>query len=1111
MNDLNHLFLTMLLELYTQQNTSETPHVPYLRQPALSPDGSEIAFCYAGDIWIVEATGGKARRITSHPSYDSHPIFSPDGTQLAFASQRTHNGNIYVISLELGSTPRRLTHYSGSSSLSCWSPDGTWIYFTSAYNGLGSEIYKIHIDSGTPIRVAGDPLETHYNVAISPDGKTLAFNNNGHQWWRHGPNQAGHSDIWIMSEAIGASDHRRLTQYLGRNLKPMWKADGQGLYYLCDRDGEENIWYMSLTGDQDIEQITHFTDGRVLRPSISADGKWMVFERNFKIWRLNLDTREAEPVEITVQTDEKINPITYHTYNGNIDEFRLSPDGKKVAFIVHGEVFADLANKGEKVKKGGDSFKVTDTPARESQLSWHPESDRVVYVSDRSGHNKIFQYGFKKRVETQLTNSSDGQYSPKFSPDGKWLAYIQNNTEIWLMASETQETHPFITDRVFTDVPEPTDFEWSPDSKWIAFIARDGNFFSNLYVQHIDEKTPKQLTFLSNVSSYGIRWAPNGEFIVFNTGQYRTENQIARVDLIPIQPIFKEEDFDKLFEEKTDKDKETPQSPEADSPNDSDQDASNSTGNDSDENKSNDENDSEDQKGKDKPKKKEIEPVQIEFETIKQRVRFLTDFKLNAQALCIRPNSKTLIYRVSVTGQPNLWSMSLDEDKRGDLPKQLTSTGSKKSDVYFLENGKRFFYLDGERIHSSGMSEDGGKEGDAKALETKAEVEVNFHFEKMQAFNEAWRMIRDHFYDAQFHGCDWESVHKTFSPVVQGVYTKTDFREILNLMVGELNASHLGTGGGHSSASDGYLGVDFDREALEKNGNFKISYLLSQAPLTLPKKPAQIGEYLVAIDDVELNGHINLSEQLQRKAGKRVKVKLNDKPELEGARQLIIQPIDSGKHANLRYRDWVHRNGEYVHEQSGERLGYVHIRAMSYEAYLQFIADLDTEAHSREGIVIDVRFNGGGHIAPFILDVLSRRAYTQSNYRGHITTSDTNLAGNRILEKPVILVTNEHSGSNTEMFSEGFRGLGLGKVIGMPTAGAVIWTWGWSLLDGTSFRLPRLQVTTLEGENTEGSARPVDVEIDRSLGEADRGVDSQLDVAIEQLLAQIGNETDESS
>ena len=365
---------------------AENGNPPYLRQPSLSPDGSRIAFCYAGDVWIVPADGGEANRITSHASDDSHPIFSPDGTQLAFASQRTGGGNIYTISLQSNNPPKRLTYHDESIPPACWSPDGQWLYFTSDYDGLRGASYKIHINGGTPIQVAGDPRETHYNLAISPDGKTLAFNNNGSQWWRRGHHPPGHSDIWIVSEAVGADDHRRLTQYLGKNLRPMWNADGTCLYYLSDRNGEENIWRMTLEGDTATEQFTHFTDGRVLRPSISADGKWIAFERDFQIWRLDLETQMSEPVEIILQTDEKSTSIQHHSYISGINEFELSPDGKKVAFIVHGEVFADLADKGDKVKKGGDSFKVTDTPSRESQLQWHPEElPRRVYLrSDRA-------------------------------------------------------------------------------------------------------------------------------------------------------------------------------------------------------------------------------------------------------------------------------------------------------------------------------------------------------------------------------------------------------------------------------------------------------------------------------------------------------------------------------------------------------------------------------------------------------------------------------------------------------------------------------------------------------------------------------------------------------
>jgi tricorn protease len=230
---------------------------------------------------------------------------------------------------------------------------------------------------------------------------------------------------------------------------------------------------------------------------------------------------------------------------------------------------------------------------------------------------------------------------------------------------------------------------------------------------------------------------------------------------------------------------------------------------------------------------------------------------------------------------------------------------------------------------------------------------------------------------------------------------------------------------------------------------------------------------------------------------------VNDRPETEGARQVSVRPIDAGAYDRLVYRDWVRQNADYVEKASGGRLGYVHVRAMNFECYSQLLIDLDSQTHGRDGVVVDVRFNGGGYVAPFILDVLQRRSYDRSVYRGVAMTSSVNLAGGRILDRPTIVLTNEHSGSNTEMFSEGYRTLGLGKVVGRPTAGAVIWTSGWQLLDGSSFRLPRIQVATLEGENLEGTARPVDFDVEQPLGERDRGIDRQLDEAVKRLLEQI--------
>ncbi|MAF11817.1 peptidase S41 [Candidatus Poribacteria bacterium] len=1062
-----------------------------LRRPALSPDASEIAFAHAGDVWVAPAEGGTALRITSHPSEDYSPAFSPDGESLAFFSGRTGGGNIYVASLNGDAAPRRVTYHGGASPPLSWSPDGAWLYFGSHYTGIGGGIYKIAAAGGPPIRVAHDPMESHYNVAVSPDGARVAFNNNGQQWWRHGHNPAGHSDIWVMAEAADADDYRRLTAYLGLNTRPMWGEDGETTLYVSDRGGEENIWQMSLDGDDDATPVTEFTEGRVTNPSISADGRWIAFERDFRLWRLNVADGAAEPVDTRLHADEKSTPVRHETFTDRLSEFDLSADGEKVAFVVHGEVFADLADKGDKVKKGGDSFRITDTHARESQLLWHPDSEHVVYVSDRTGHNEVFLYDFKLREERQLTDSAEGKAAPTFSPDGKWLAYTVGKTDIRLMDAEEWTERPFIVNERFTGVVTPTDFVWSPDSQWVAYVATDANFFDNVHVQNVDERESRQVTFLSNISCGGPLWSPDGKFLVFGTGQYREESLIARVDLVPIAPVFTEDDFHKLFEEdEKDEDERTPDHPESGDAAAETEDDETSDGASGDEEQKDDE-------------EAEPEPVRIDTDGIKHRVRFLTDPKAGASAMRIRPDSKTLVYRASHTGQTNLWSLSLEEGKDREPPKQLTSSAGGKGAVRFVKDGKRFYFLESGRIHSSGMDEAGGRDGDPKTLNVRAEVEIDFHAEKMQAFDEAWRFMNENFYDAEFHGCDWDAARETFRARVEGARTGDEFRELLNLMVGELNASHLGAGGGGSGAPDAFLGLEFDRAELEQHGRYRITSVLPDSPVTFDEEPARVGEYLLAVDGNDLGDGPSLSQRLQRLSGRRVTLALGDETTADDAREIVVKPISGGRHSELRYRGWVRANTEYVHEKSGGRLGYAHVSQMSYPAYMRLIADLDAESHSREGIVVDVRFNGGGHIAPFILDVLARKAYTLSSLRGHYEAPDTNLAGNRIVEKPLILITNEHSGSNTEMFSEGFRRLGLGTIVGKPTAGAVIWTWGWQLLDGTSFRLPRMRVGTLDGENLEGAARPVDIDVDRPLGEAARGVDSQLDTAVSELVAQI--------
>ncbi|MCZ6635701.1 MAG: S41 family peptidase [bacterium] len=1024
--------------------------VPYLTAPALSPDGETLFFACAGDIWSVPASGGEARPVTGHAEHDTSPCVSPDGTHLAFISHRTGNGDLYVRHLKTGDL-KRLTYHSGGCDLGGWSPDGNWLYFSANRDGINGAIFKIHADGGTPIEVLSDPRETHSQPALSPDGTTLAFVNDARTWWRKGPHPAGASHIWTVSEASGAQDHARVTAYAGINKMPMWSPDGRSIYYISDKGGVENLWSIRVNST-DASPQTHFEDGRCLRATLSGDGRWIAFERETGLWRLDLEAGEAHPMVIQVQPDQKITPQIHRTFSNDFDDFYLSPDGKKVLFTNHGELFAAPSQSENGTFNG---IRITHTPFREYQAHWHPDSQSVVYLSDRFGNYELFQYDFTTREESRLTQDPAQKYAPQFSPDGHWIAYVHALEEIRLFNTKTGQIRPFIQNAFFTNAFATTAFfDWSPDSCWMVYTSRDNNYYQNLYVQHIHETQPHQITFLSHIGASNPRWSPNGKFILFNTGQYRSENQIVRVDLNPVPPVFQEEKFDELFEEEDS------------------------------------ENDDAEEEGA------EIEPVTLTFDNIKRRLRLLTPMEADARMMIISPDSKTVVFLSEISGQPNLWRLSLEPDKQNDPPRQITKTRHRKNRAYFTKDGEKLYYLDNGQIYHRDFPS-----GKPKKLSIRAEMDVDFHITKRQMFQEAWTLMRDHFYDPDLHGSDWDQVRDTFLPRVVGARTRRDLHDLLNLMVGELNASHLGTRMSAAPSTDAYLGLQFERDALEQTGRLKIARVLPEGPSAIVENPALSGDVLIALDGIPLNHRTNLWENLQHKVGKKVCLSM----ETTGGenRDIHVRPIGKTALGNLAYRDWVVQNTAYTTRISNGRLGYVHIRQMGLENLRRFLIDLDTEAHSCDGVVIDIRYNPGGHIATFILDVIAKRDFVLSSYRDKVTTLSANLSGNRILDKPTILLTNEHSGSNSEMFSEGYRRLGLGHVVGTPTAGAVIWTGDWTFLDGSTFRLPHIRVTTAEGENLERAPRPVDFHVERPLGEAARGIDSQLDEAAELLLGQI--------
>lgn len=1070
----------------------QPPPRPYLRTPAIRPDGDAIAFVCAGDIWLVPLGGGVAEQLTAHHAAHNNPVWSPDGNQIAYASNRTGSGDLYLMSMT-GEELQRLTHHDAASIPEAWAPDGSAIYFSSMRDRQGSALYRVGVGGETPVRWLGQPYENLTSMAISPDGQHAAFVVTRDPWWRRGPNPYGGAILWIASNQADADDCQILADAPGANRWPMWAPASNGLYFVSDRDGCENIWYQALDGGS-ARRITSFSDGRVCWPSISANGKTIVFERDFGIWRCTTADGHCAPVTITLRHDTRVLPLRPVTISREPSEVALAPDGKKIALVVRGRVYADFADKEtEKEQRQGVAFRVGRGHSRERQVAWSPDSRRLVYTSDRVGDERLFVYDFVTRTETQVTTAAGRTSAPHYSPDGTWLAYGLGVDEIRLVHLASGEDRAFIRAHFLIGAS----FAWSPDSAWICFSAVDEQMFSNLYVQQIDTDHAHKITFLSNIAGGGPLWLNNGRTIVFTTGQYRSETQVARVELTPATPQFRETEFEKLFDARPPAEEQRVPGEQHAPADDTAPEAGSGAG----DSVEGSEAERPPEPKPAAPDRKTLPKVEIQFAGIARRLRFLTPITMNAAALCVSVDSRDLIFSATVADRVNLWMQSLDDARSEQPPRQLTSSTGYKSQAQFAPDGKSIYFLDGGQIIIRKTSGN-----DQQILPFSVEMTIDFAQEKRQIFGEVWRMLRDQFYDASFGGADWQALYTTYLPLVNGAQVARDMYAVLNLMIGELRSSHIGAMWlGGNGEYDGYTGIVFDTREQVAHGGLRVARVLPESPAALADGGAvQPGDVLLAVDDTPIAAGTSLDQLLQRTVGRRVRLRLAADAAGTGAREVFIRPCGGDTFDGLRYRNWVLDNEAYVRQISDGRLGYVHVRSMNYACYQRFLADLDSETHRADGVVIDVRFNGGGHTATFIIDVLMRRSTLWSAFRDRPIVSADHLSGNRVLDRPTVLVTNERCTSNTEMLSEAYQRLGLGKVVGRPTAGGVLWTYNHRLIDGGVVRLPRLRVVTSDGDNLEGRGRAVDVDVSLPIGQHAPTQDRQLDAAVRVLLDRLG-------
>ncbi len=1070
--------LALAAVLLTSSAFAQTA-LPSLSDPTLSPDGKEIAFVSGGDIWSVPAAGGEAHLLVTHPATESRPLFSPDGKRLAFVSTRTGAGNIYILTLATGDL-QRLTYSDVPDRLDAWSADSQFVYFTSSVNDVAGQgdIFRVKSTGGTPLEVSRERYQTEFESAPSPDGSQIALVAKGisaGQWWRNGHAHIDETEIWLKPVAQ-AGAYKKLLPADAKHAWPMWSPDGRTLYFMSDATGSENLWSAPIASPTAAKPLTHFKEGRVLWPTMGGAGKTIVFERDFSIWTCNTASGKAEKLPIELR-GAAASPAVTRTTETSFRSMALSPDGKKLAVVAHGQMFAASA------KDGGEGLHLKTTAVSVADPQWSPDSMSLVYIAERQdGSHQLELYDFKTDTSRALTTAPGEGSNPIWAPDGKSVAYLQNNTQLHVISAAGTGDRVLYTGalRAYQEAA----LTWSPDSKWIAFPNIDARSFRNVWVVPAAGGEAKPISFLANGQVSQLVWSPDGKYLLFDTSQRSERSQMARIDLLPHVPRFREDEFRELFRpgKQPGNPTPTPGTPTRETPApDKTAEVVNAA----------------DKKPEAKPEgkpEKKPEPVNIVFEGIHNRLTLLP-LGLDTQEPVISPDGKTLLFAAESANQVQLYTYSLDELSREPaVARQLTSTPGRKGSYAFTPDSKEVFYLENEGIRTIGL-----ESRTPKPVAVSARVKVDFDQEKRVVFEEAWANINRNFFDANFNGHDWHKLHDEWAPYAAGARTPDELRRDINLMIGELNASHSGIGaprgGGERPTQVGNLGLRFEREPYEAGKGLIVREVIALGPAAI-EGSIKPGDKLVAINGEPL-GARDLDQALEDTVNRRTTLAVETAGK---SRDVVLRPIPNAAAGGLLYRQWVESRRALVDRVSGGKVGYVHIADMSDASLAQLYIDLDAQNESRQAVIVDIRNNNGGYINGYALDVFTRRNYLQMTPRDLTAVPSRQALGQRALGLPTALITNESSLSDAEDFTEGYRALKLGPVVGEPTAGWIIFTGGTTLIDGSTLRLPSTRIQDLRGQTMEMHPRPVDVEVDRELGESETGHDAQLERAVTELL-----------